>query len=133
MPRLPAKGPQPGGLERVAPVVPWPVLNRADQRLVGARQLQDAGGEVAVLDLLAAANVVDPAGLAFPQDELDPGAVVLDMQPVAGLTAVAVDGERLAVASIRDEERGDLLRVLVGPVRVGAAGDRSGEDQVADC
>ena len=54
------------------------------------------------------------------------------MQPVAGLTAVAVDGERLAVESIRDEERDDLLGILVRPVRVRAAGDRSVDAVGAD-
>ena len=79
---------------------------------------------VAVLDLLAAADVVDLAGLSRAQDELDPGAVILDVEPVAHLPPVAVEGERLAVECVRREERDQLLRVLVRPVRVRATRDR---------
>jgi hypothetical protein len=42
----------------------WSVLDMADQRVVGAGQLEDPGGEVAVLDLFAAADVVDATWLA---------------------------------------------------------------------
>src|SRR5437899_8588059 len=96
----------------------------ADQRVVGAGQLEDAGGEVPVLDLLTATDVVDPTGLALVQDELDPGAVVLNVEPIACLATVAVDGERLAVQGVRDEKRDDLLGVLVRAVGVRASSDR---------
>src|SRR2546426_8943597 len=96
----------------------------ADERVVGARQLEDAGGEVPVLDLLAATDVVDPTGLALVQDELDPGAVVLDVEPIACLATVAVDGKRLPIQGVRDEKRDDLLGVLVRAVGVRASSDR---------
>src|SRR6185436_16283424 len=109
--RRPAERAQTGGVERVTAVVPGSVLHVPGERLVGARQLEDASGEVAVLDLFAAPDVVDAAGLAFAQDELDPRAVVLDVEPVASLTAVAVNRERLAPEGVGDEERDDVLGI----------------------
>ena len=88
--------------------------------------------DIEVLALVAAADVVGLAGLALAQDELDPGAVVLDEEPVAHLLAVAVDGQRLAVEHVRHEERQELLRVLVRPIGVRAARDRGVDAVGAD-
>ena len=109
-----------------------PVLDVADERIVGAGELEDAGGELAVRDLLATTDVVDPAGLPLAQDQLDSGAMVFDVQPVTRLTAVAVDGQRLAVERVRDEERDDLLGILVRPEGIRAAGDRGVDAVGAD-
>jgi hypothetical protein len=59
--------------------VAWSVLDMADQRAVGARQLEDAGGEVAVLDLLAAADVVDRRARPGAGRASTPAQLVLDV------------------------------------------------------
>jgi hypothetical protein len=59
--------------------------------------------------------VVDLAGAALLQAQLDAGAVVGDVQPVADVAAVAVERDLLAVEQVGDEQRDDLLRELVGP------------------
>ena len=122
--RLPAERAQLGRVERVAAVVAGAVLDVADQRLVGARQPEDVADDLDVLALVVAADVVDLARRALPQHELDPGAVVLDPEPVADLLPVAVDRQRLAVERVRRQQRDQLLRVLVRPVGVRAARDR---------
>ena len=86
--------------------------------------LEDAARDLDVRRLLAAADVVRLAGASLPQRQLDPGAVVLDEEPVAHLRAVAVERQRLAVERVREEERQQLLRVLVRPVGVRAARDQ---------
>src|ERR671937_790624 len=90
----------------------------AGRKTVGARQLEDSPCQLEVLELLAAADVVDLAALALAQHDLDRLAVILDVQPVARLPPVAVERQRLAVERVRDEERDHLLRVLVRSVRV---------------
>src|SRR4051812_46507451 len=80
-----------GRVERVAPIVARPVVDAPDQRLVRAGQLEDAARDLAVLDLLAAADVVDLSRLALAERQLDPGAVILDVEPVPHLLAVAVE------------------------------------------
>ena len=65
------------------------------------------------------------------QDEVDRRGVVGDVQPVASLEAVAVERQRPVVEGIRDEQRDQLLGVVVRPVRVRAAGD-DGIDAVGD-
>ena len=57
--RRPAERPELRGVQRVAAIVPGAVLDVTDERLVGAGQLEDRPRQVAVLDLLAAADVVD--------------------------------------------------------------------------
>ena len=52
-----------------------------------------------------------------------PAAVVVDVQPVADVEPLAVERHLQAVHQVGDEQRDDLLRELVGPVVVGAAGD----------
>ena len=47
------------------------------------------------------------------EDELDGRAVVVDVQPVAPLETVAIEGQRLVVDRVRHEQRDHLLRVLV--------------------
>ena len=49
--------------------------------------------------------------------------VVLDVEPVAHVGAVAVDGERLFLERVEDHQRDQLLGEVVGPVVVGAIGD----------
>jgi hypothetical protein len=48
--------------------------------------------------------------------------VVLDVEPVADLLAVAVDGQRLAGQGVVDDQRDELFREVVGTVVVGAVG-----------
>ena len=124
--RRPAERPQLRVVDRVAAIVARPVLDVADQGRVGAGQLEDAVGDLDVLVVLAA-DVVDLTRRALVEDELDPGAVILGVQPLPHLLAVAVDGQRLALERVRDEERDELLRVLVRAICVGAAGDRGAD------
>src|SRR5206468_2775226 len=49
-------------VDRVAAVVTRTIGDVADERLVGPGQLEDPRGQLPVLDLLAAADVVDLAG-----------------------------------------------------------------------
>jgi hypothetical protein len=64
---------------------------------------------------------VSPAALG--QHQVDPAAVVVDVQPVADVQPLAVERHLQAVHQVRDEQRDDLLGELVGPVVVRAAGD----------
>src|SRR5918996_3683265 len=118
-PRLPAQCPQARGVDRVATIVTGPVLDVPDEGWAHTGQLDDAPHDVEVLQLLAG-DVVDAARLALAQDELDPRAVILGVQPLAPLAAVPVDGERQPVERVRDEERDQLLRILARPRRVRA-------------
>src|SRR5206468_12893814 len=119
---LPAELAQLRGVERVAAIVPGAILDVADQRGVGARELEDALGDVQVLALLAA-DVVDLARRSLLEHQLDGGAVVACVEPLAPLAAVAVDRERQSVERVRDEEGHELLRVLALAVGIGAARD----------
>src|SRR5262249_27865323 len=89
--RPPAEPPDLGGVERVATVVPGPVLHGADQRLGLAGQAEDLAGEVDVLDFGPAPDVVHLAVPAPAQHQVDGRAVVAHEQPVADVAPVAVE------------------------------------------
>ena len=76
--------------------------------------------EVDVLPLVEAADVVGVGGLPLMEDYVDVAGIVLDEEPVTHVLALAVDGQRLAVADVVNEEGDQLLRELVGTVVVGA-------------
>ena len=56
------------------------------------------------------------------EDEVDGAGVVLHEQPVAHILALAIDGQRLAVADIVDKQGYQFLGELVGTVVVRAVG-----------
>jgi hypothetical protein len=91
------------GIQRVPPVVPRTVGNEGDEAgvvLFGCAGLLGKGAEeqvdeVDVAQLVASADVVDGTRGTFAQDEIDGMTVVFDVQPVADVEAVTVDGDGL--------------------------------------
>src|SRR5690606_40091161 len=75
--RLPAERAEPGGVERIPAIVSGPVLHALDERGVASRELEDAGGDIDVPDLVAAAAVVDLAVRALLDAHVDGPALVL--------------------------------------------------------
>ena len=63
-------------------------------------------------------------GAPLLEHEQQAGAVILDVQPVADVAAVAVDRQRPAVERVQDHQRNQLLRKLVRTVVVRAVGDQ---------
>src|SRR5450756_1783081 len=80
--------------------------------------------EVDVAQLVASADVVDVSGGTFAQDGVDGMTVVLDIQPVADVAAVAIDRDGFTGQGFLDREGNELLGVLAGTVVVGTAGDQ---------
>ena len=119
------------GVDGVAAVVAGAVRDVGDLFLVGlavgARaEFVEHGAEgvddVEVGLFVPAADVV---GLAHParfENAADGAAMVFDIEPVADLLAVAVDGQRLAGQRVEDDQRDELFREVVGAVVVGAVG-----------
>src|SRR5690606_9593 len=130
--RLPAQfTAQLAGVDRVAAIVARPVGDEGDLRLVRlairarttlVEQRADGLYHLDVLLLRIAADVIGLADPAVGQHGADRIAVVADEQPVAYLTAVAVDRQRLAGQRLRDYQRDELLRKVVGPIVVRAGG-----------
>ena len=95
----------------------------ADQVLWLSGQPEHGTGHVHVVPLATAAEVVDLAGPAPAERGVDAPAVVADVDPVADLHAVAVDGQGDVGQGVGDEQRDQLLGELVRTVVVRAAGD----------
>ena len=69
------------------------------------------------------AHIVHLAHAALVNDQVDGPAVVLHIQPVAHVQALAVHRQRLVVQRVGDHQRDQLLREVIRAVVVRAAGD----------
>jgi len=116
--------------------VPGPVLDEGDQAPPGAafgpgadlvEDVADAVDDGDVLLLGVAPDVVRLAAPAPVHDRPDGLAVVLHVEPVADVAAVAVDGQGLALQGVEGDEGDELLRELPWAVVVRAVGDRHGK------
>ncbi len=111
--RFPAERAEPRRVDRVAAVVV-----RAGRRpgVISECGLpsrsQSAFVSSTLVSSLPAGDVVDLADLALLEHGVDPGDVVLDVDPVAHVHSVAVQRDRLVLEQVGDEQRDDLLRVL---------------------
>ena len=78
--------------------------------------------QVDVLPLVEAANVVGVSYLALVEDQVDRPGMILHIEPVAHVLALAIDRQRLALADVVDEQWDQLFRELVRTVVVRAVG-----------
>lgn len=111
-------------VDGVAAVVALAVGDVLDEVFGLAELLEDGLDDVDVGALIVAADVVDLADAALLQDQVDGMAVILDVEPVADVLAVAVDRQLLVGQRVDDHQRDELLREVVRTVVVRAARDR---------
>ena len=117
-----------GGVDGVAKVVAGAVGDVGDEvhvlALLTAEKAVDSVDDdlddVNVLPFVEAADVVCLGNPAVVEDHVNGAGMVVDVQPVADVLALAVDRKWLAVADIVDEKRDELLRKLIRPVVVRA-------------
>ena len=110
-------------VDGVAAVVALAVGDVLDEVFGLAELLEDGLDHVDVGALIVAADVVDLADAALLQDEVDGMAVVLHIEPVADVLAIAVDRQFLVGQRVDDHQRDELLREVVRAVVVRAARD----------
>lgn len=111
-------------VDGVAAVVALAVGDVLDEIFGLAELLEDGLDDIDVGALIVAADVVDLADAALLQDQVDGMAVVLDVEPVADVLAVAIDRKLLVGQRVDDHQRDELLREMVRAVVVRAARDR---------
>ena len=113
-----------GGVDGVAAVVAGAVGDPVEVLGVAAHGLQDHAQDRDVVLLPVCADEVGLPHAALGQDVPDGRGVVLGVDPVADVLALAVELGAHAVDDVRDLPGDELLHVLVGAVVVGAVGDR---------
>ena len=64
--------------------------------------LDNYADKVDVLPLVEASDIVGVGDFALVENQVDSSRVVLDVEPIAYILALAINGERLAVADIVD-------------------------------
>src|SRR5579864_6324489 len=120
--RAPAEAREARRVERVAAVVAEAIAHELLERGGLAKQPQHGVGDGDAIGLPARADVVVHARNTATERAVDAAGMVLDVQVIANRPAVAVDRQRTIVDRVGDEQRDDLLRVLIRTVRVRAAG-----------
>ena len=125
--------------------MPGAIRDELDQLMMGCatgaeliQHVADGLNNGQVRWLVPATDVVCFTGGAACEDRKYGFAMILYIQPVPDLLAVAVNGQRLAAQSVQDHQRHEFLRKLVGAIVVGTIryGDRQtirvsvGADQV---
>ena len=103
--------------------MPEPVLDELLERARLVQQAQHGVGDRDATDLSPRADVVLADAVAAAQRHVDAATVVVDVHVVADRRAIPVQRQRPVVHGVGDEQRDDLLRVLVVPERVAAARD----------
>ncbi len=93
-----------------------------DTRAQFVEQLADGVHDVDVGLFVPATHVVGLAQVPGFQHTADGAAVIFDVEPVADLHAVAIDGQGFAGQGVDDHERDELFREVVRPVVVAAVG-----------
>ena len=79
--------------------------------------------DVDVLPLVEAADVIGVGNLSLMENDVDGTSMIFNIEPVAHVLTLTIDGQRLTVADVVDEQRYQLLGELVGTIVVGAIGD----------
>ena len=122
---------RPVGHERLEGVVPsrgWDGeggIRRGRQR--GLQRGTETVHHVEIRPLARAPDVVLLPHAPLLQHEQEPRAVVLHVEPVAHLAAVAVDGQRPPLHRVQDHQGDELLGKLARPVVVRAVGEERGQ------
>ena len=88
--------------------------------------LDDGLDYVYVLPFVETAYVVCLSDSSIVEDGVNGACMVLNIEPVAYVLALAIDREGLAVADVVDKQRYQFLRELVRAVVVGAVGHDGG-------
>ena len=125
MPRRPAQfGAQPGRVDRVAAVVARTVPDPVERVFRLSHHLQDHAQYGDVIPLAVRADQVRLADTTLRENRPHARAVVLGVDPVAHVLALAVQLRTLPVQDVRDLARDELLHMLVRAVVIRAVRDR---------
>ena len=113
-----------GAVDGVAAVVAGAVGDPVEVLGVASHRLEDHAQDRDVVLLAVRADEVGLPHAALGEDVPDGRGVVLGVDPVADVLALAVELGAHAVDDVGDLPGDELLHVLVGAVVVGAVGDR---------
>jgi hypothetical protein len=106
----------------VATVVAFPVGNFVHEGAIATCGLEEQVGELGVGELSSTPNVVYLTGFAALENKRYPAAMVVNVEPVANILAITIEGHLKPIEQVGHKERNDLLGKVVGPVVVAAPG-----------
>ena len=74
--------------------------------------------DVDVLPFIETAYVIGVGNLALVEYQVDGARVILNVEPIAHVLSFAVDGQRLAMSYVVDEQRYQLFGEVIGTIVV---------------
>lgn len=116
-------GPELRGIDRVSTVVARTVLHPVERVLALSHHLQNHAKHGDVVPLAVRADQVGLADPSLGQDRPHAAGMVLGVDPVAYVLALAVQLRPLALEDVRDLAGNELLHMLVRTVIVAAVGN----------
>lgn len=118
------------GIDGITAVVARSVGHIGDLIAIGARlrhhlveQIADGMNDVQILFLVVTANVVGLADHSCGDHGIECTRMILNIEPIADLVALAINRQRLAIQRIEDDQRDQLFGEMIGAVVVGAVGN----------
>lgn len=117
-------GPELRGIDRVSTVMARTVLHPVERVLALSHHLQNHAKHGDVVPLAVRADQVGLADPSLGQDRPHAAGMVLGVDPVAYVLALAVQLRPLALEDVRDLAGNELLHMLVRAVIVAAVGNR---------
>src|SRR5690606_26475164 len=119
------------GIDSVSYVGPRAAFDVVDQLVGGPSRRADflvywpaeLVNEVNILPFVKTADVVGLPVLAFVINEVDAACMVDDVQPIARVFPVTIDGKGFFVQDVQDTEGNQFLGKVIGPIVVGTVGN----------
>ena len=87
------------------------------------QQVADRVHDIQIGPLIIAADIIGLAGPTLGRDEGQGAGVIIDIEPVADVQAIAIDRQRLALHRVQDGQGHELFGEVIGAVIVRAVGD----------
>ncbi len=122
---LPAQfTPQASGIQRVSSIMTKPVGDVINVGNVPVQAGKDSANHLQVRELTITGNQVGGSHLAAMSNRIDGGTVIADINPVSDVFAIPVERDSAPSKNASDDERDELLWMLVWSKIVPAIRDR---------
>lgn len=111
------------GIESISLVMAWAVLDMLDEGLRFAQSIEDRPCHSNIGALAVAGKMIDFAGFSPLPGGEEALTVIIDVDPIASLQAIAIDGQGLVSEGPLNEQGNELFGMLARAVIIRAARD----------
>src|SRR5215475_1777890 len=99
-----------------------PIRHKRNETVWFAKPIENHSDEVQVHHLAVAAEIINGSSFAFEKRSDNGGAMIVYMNPIAHIHAVAINRERLVAECLNDHQRNQFFGKLIRTVIIRASG-----------